>query len=74
MKMIIIDNADRYSSFLMKKLIENNAVYVGVGNTVYVVDDKKNEGLKAFIESQIDDGDAIKIKGKIKLFTNNRVL
>lgn len=74
MKMIMIDNADKYSSFLMKELIVNNATFLGIGNVVYVVDDKKNEGLKSLIESEIEDGDAIKIKGKIKLVTNNRIL
>lgn len=74
MKFIMIDNAEKYSNFLMKELIVNNAVFIGVGKLVYVVDDKKNEGLKLLIESEIEDGDAIKIKGKVKLITEHRVL
>lgn len=74
MKFIMIDNAEKYSNFLMKELIVNNAVFIGVGKLVYVVDDKKNEGLKSLIESEIEDGDAIKIKGKVKLITEHRVL
>lgn len=74
MKMIIINNANKYSSFLMKELMANNATFLGIENVVYVVDDKNNEGLKAFIESQIDKRDAIKIKGRIKLITEYRIL
>lgn len=74
MKMIIINNANKYSSFLMKELMANDATFLGIGNVVYVVDNKNNEGLKAFIESQIENGDAIKIKGKIRLITEYRIL
>ena len=74
MKMIIIDNANKYNNFLMKELMANNATFLGIGNIVYVVDDKVNEGLKAFIESQIESRDVTKIKGKMKLVTEYRIL